>query len=161
MKILNHAPISWSLCVAALVMGLSTWTPVQAQSRYAYSADGSEVTDAQTGLVWRRCSAGQIWSGTSCVGGLTVLTHEGALAYAATQTGWRLPNIKELTSLVDTSKRSPATDTVAFPGTTSTTYWSSTPDVQLPSSAWGVEFSLGAVNSTPRNTFGVLVRLVR
>ncbi len=90
-----------------------------------------------------------------------MLSHEGALAYAATQIGWRLPNIKELSSLVDTSKISPATDTVAFPGTTSTTYWSSTPDVQLPSSAWGVEFTLGAVKSTPRNTFGVLVRLVR
>lgn len=148
--------------VVILVMGLTTLAPVQAQSRYAYSTDCSEVTDAQTGLIWRRCSAGQTWSGSTCVGGLTVLTHEGALAYAATQTGgWRLPNVKELRSLVDTSRSSPAINPVAFPNTASTTYWSSTPDVQLSSSAWSVEFGLGDVNSTGRNTFGVLVRLVR
>jgi Protein of unknown function (DUF1566) len=161
MKILKLPFISGSLCVAALVMSLTVWTPVQAQSRYAYSADGAEVTDAQTGLVWRRCSAGQTWSGTNCVGGFTVLTHEGALAYAATQTGWRLPNIKELRSLVDENKTFPSLDTVAFPGTATAAYWSSTPDVQLSSSAWCVDFAQGAVRSTGRNTFGVLVRLVR
>ncbi len=161
MKILNLPSISWSLCVAALGMTLTAWTPAQAQSRYTFSTDGSEVTDTQTGLTWRRCSTGQTWSGTSCVGGLTVLTHEGALAYAATQTGWRLPNIKELRSLVDENKTFPSLDTVAFPGTATTAYWSSTPDVQLSSSAWSVDFAQGAVRSTGRNTFGVLVRLVR
>lgn len=161
MKILNPPRISWSLCVLTLVLAWAALLPVQAQSRYTYSTDGSEVTDARTGLIWRRCSAGQTWNGGACTGGITVFTHEAALSYAATQTGWRLPNVKELTSLADTSRTNPAIDTVAFPSTPSATYWSSTPDVQLSSSAWSTEFVMGAVNSTARNTFSVLVRLVR
>lgn len=32
-----------------------------AQARYSFSEDGAEVTDSKTGLVWQRCSAGQVW----------------------------------------------------------------------------------------------------
>ena len=163
MKILNHPTVSWPLRLAALLMGLASIAPVQAQSRYAYSADATEVTDAQSGLTWRRCTEGKTWSSSTstCVGGLTVFTHEDALAHAKTQTGWRLPNVKELASLVDVSRANPAVDATAFPSTSSAVYWSSTPDVQGPSSAWSVDFALGNVLSTPRTTFGVLVRLVR
>lgn len=161
MNTVNQSKTSWPVWVAALVMGLAAVAPAQAQSRYAYSADGAEVTDAQTGLIWRRCTVGQAWSNGICVGGLTVFRHEEALAHAMTQSGWRLPNVKELTSLVDTSSVRPAINGVAFPGTPTALYWSSTPDVQLPSSAWSVDFGMGGVVSTGRNTFGVLVRLVR
>jgi hypothetical protein len=133
----------------------------QAQSRYAYSADGTEVTDAQTGLIWRRCTVGQTWANGTCTGGLTVFRHEEALAHALTQAGWRLPNVKELTSLVDTTSVRPAVNVVAFPGTPTAAYWSSTPDVQSPSNAWSVDFALGQVSPLGRSTFGVLVRLVR
>jgi hypothetical protein len=171
MKIFNFPLISSSLGVIVLMVGLTAWPAVQAQSRYIISTDGSEVTDVKTGLIWRRCSAGQVWSGTLCAGGFSVFTHEAALAYASTQTGWRLPNVKELTSLADTTTFNPiatplspspaAINIAAFPGTANTPYWSSTPDVQQSSSAWSVEFNMGAVSSTPRNTAGVLVRLVR
>ena len=161
MNRLNRASVSRSLRAVALAMGLTAGLSAQAQIRFTYSADGSEVTDAQTGLTWRRCSAGQTWSAGTCSGGLSVYTHEAALVYAASQSGWRLPNVKELRSLVDTSRVVPAIDTVAFPGTASMTYWSSTPNIQLSSSAWSVEFNLGAVSSTARNTVVVMVRLVR
>jgi len=44
---------------------------------------------------------GQTWAnaGSSCTGTASTYTHEQAPAYAKTQTGWRLPNVKELASL--------------------------------------------------------------
>ena len=87
MKTLNLPKVSWPVWVAALVMSLAAVAPAQAQSRYAYSADGAEVTDAQTGLIWRRCTVGQTWVNSTCTGGLTVFRHEEALAHAMTQSG--------------------------------------------------------------------------
>ena len=151
------------LVMPLLLAALAAVAPAsaQAQSRYAYSSDGTEVTDAQTGLIWRRCTVGQTWANSTCTGGLTVFRHEEALAHAMTQTGWRLPNVKELASLVDTTSVRPAVNAAAFPGTPTAAYWSSTPDVQTPSNAWSVDFTLGTVAPLGRSTFGVLVRLVR
>ncbi len=132
-----------------------------AQARFAYSLDGTEVVDSQYGLVWRRCSEGQTWTASSCTGNPTIFTHEEALIYAKKQIGWRLPNIKELSSLVDASRFNPAIDGNAFPLTANAIYWSSTPDVRVPALAWSVDFGMGSVVSTGRDTYGVLVRLVR
>lgn len=161
MKTMNLPNWAWPLWTAVLALAVLAPASAQAQSRYAYSADGTEVTDAQTGLVWRRCTVGQTWANATCTGGLTVFGHEEALAHAMTQAGWRLPNVKELASLVDTASVRPAINAVAFPGTAAAAYWSSTPDVQQPSNAWSVDFGMGTVNPLVRNTFGVMVRLVR
>lgn len=131
-----------------------------AQARYSYSSDGSEVTDAQTGLVWRRCSQGQTWSGSTCTGTASTHTHEQALAVAKTQSPWRLPNVKELSSLVDASRSSPSVNTAAFPGTPSSMFWSSTGVASSSSAAWYVFFGDGFVSWEGRfNTY--YVRLVR
>ena len=148
----------WAL---VLMAGLLAVGPAQAQARYKYSSNGAEVTDAQAGLVWRRCSEGQIWSAGICSGTPTTFTHEQALAYARTQTVWRIPNVKELSSLVDTSRFNPAIDGNAFPLTPSALYWSASPDVRLPSLAWAVDFGLGGVVSNNRYSSTVLLRLVR
>jgi hypothetical protein len=138
-------------------------TPVAV--RFTYSSDGSEVNDAQTGLIWQRCTVGQVWNSTSssCTGGSTAYPHADALVYAKTQTAWRLPNVKELASLVKITASWPAIDVTAFPGMPSGTnlgYWSSTPDVLTSTSAWSVEFGFGAVTSTARSSSN-FVRLVR
>jgi hypothetical protein len=72
-----------------------------------------------------------------------------------------MPNIKELSSLVDSSRFNPAIDGNAFPLTPNALYWSSTPDVRLPSLAWTVDFGMGGVASNIRSSSTVLLRLVR
>ena len=140
-------------CVLTANVGL-------AQSRYSYSPDASEVTDSQTGLVWRRCAEGMAWSGSTCTGTTATYTHEAALARARTQTGWRLPNVKELGSIADRTRVGPAIDMVAFPATSSNSFWSSSPDAGRMGFSWVVGFNNGLVESYFRRSV-VAVRLVR
>lgn len=136
----------------------------QAQSRYTYSAAGDEVTDSQTGLVWRRCSEGQSWSGSTCAGTAATYTHEAALVQAKAQVGaagWRLPNVKELSSIVDKTRMNPAIDPTAFPATPSYYFWTSTPYAGDSSGAWYVGFNDGYVNGGGGRSNPLHVRLVR
>ena len=134
---------------------------------YVISADGSEVTDQKTGLIWRRCAEGMIWDGATCAGTAGTFTHEAGLARAASQAGstgiaWRLPNVRELASIADKSRSNPAIDPTAFPATPSFWFWSSSPYVGLSFSAWFVDFSDGVVNvSGLRFNVSLHVRLVR
>jgi hypothetical protein len=130
--------------------------------------NGAEVTDTKTNLTWRRCAEGMTWDGTSsCTGTATTFTHDGALQQAASQAGagWRLPNVKELSSIVDKNSINPATDSTSFPATPASLFWSSSPFVTLPSSAWVVDFGVGVVGGTSNNRNDTLhpyfVRLVR
>lgn len=144
----------------AMLAYLGVASPVHAQARYSYSSDGAEVTDGKTGLVWRRCSQGQSWSGSSCSGSASIFTHEQALVLAKTQAGWRLPNVKELASLVDRSRSNPTIDVTAFPATPSSYFWSASPDGGNAGYGLSVLFHTGEVLSLRRsNDFHV--RLVR
>jgi hypothetical protein len=98
----------------------------------------STVTDQKTGLIWMKTTPS------------TLLNWESSLNYCeglnlANHSDWRLPNIKELYSIVDMSQ-SDIIDTTAFPGTGSY-YWSSTTDVNNTSYAWGLNFTSGTVYS--------------
>ena len=58
---------------------------------------------------------------------------------------WRLPNRNELQSLVDYNTYSPTIDTVAFPDTMSSLYWSYTTYTSSTDYAWRVNFFDGHV----------------
>lgn len=150
-----HSLIACMLAVSAL--------PAVAAGPFTYSSDGSEVTDTATGLVWRRCSEGQTWNSTTttCTGTAATYTHEGALTQAKNQTGWRLPNVKELSSLVSLDRFNPAIDMAAFPSTVSNLYWTSSPNAGSVNWAWSVYFTHGAVNNTSDRTNSYYVRFVR
>ncbi|MES2943761.1 MAG: DUF1566 domain-containing protein [Pseudomonadota bacterium] len=160
----NGFSSSFFKCVPFLLTGLCALASLgaSAQSRYTPSADGTQVTDTTTGLVWQRCSQGQSWSAaaSTCTGTVGTYTYEAALALAQTQTGWRLPSIKELASIVDPGKVNPSIDTTAFPATSSSYFWSATPVVGKPDDAWFVYFLNGDAYDGSRND-DYLVRLVR
>jgi hypothetical protein len=153
--------LHWLAALSLLVGLVGT---IQAQTRFTYSTDGSEVSDAKTGLVWQRCTVGQSWSGSTCTGTPSQYSHEAALAYTKNQVGWRLPNVKELSSLLDRSVIGPSIDLVAFPATPARYgYWSASPlspGTTGTNAAWSVDFSSGEVFYDNRTGI-YLVRLVR
>lgn len=98
------------------------------------NGDGT-VTDTSSGLMWQQSPGSQKkW--------------EEALSYCeslslAGYTDWRLPTNKELRSIVDYSRNSPATNTIYFPNTRTSAYWSSTSAEYDTRGSWGVSFSAG------------------
>jgi hypothetical protein len=148
-----------SALLAALLLIVYA-VPASSQTRYSYSSDGSEVNDSQTGLIWRRCAEGMVWVAGTCSGSPFVFTHEAALTQAQIQVGWRLPNIKELSSLAAFQRGSSGINSVAFPANPDGSYWSSTPYTPASFSAWAVNFGGGSIRNAPRTTSGP-IRLVR
>jgi hypothetical protein len=133
---------------------------------FTMSGDGQEVTDAKTGLIWRRCAEGMTASGGTCTGTASTFTHEAALTRANTQvtaTGvaWRLPNVKELSSITDKSRSNPAIDAVVFPATPVNWFWSSSPFVGFTFNAWIVNFYDGGSYGIVYRNGSYYVRLVR
>ena len=129
-----------------------------------WSFQGAEVLDKSTGLIWRRCTEGQNWTGATCTGSPTVfLTNRDALAHAravAKSTGmpWRTPNVKEASSLVDTRVRFPAISRTAFPGFPVDSYHTATSWTENAVYDWRANFAAGEVN---RDFWGGSLLLVR
>jgi Caspase domain/Protein of unknown function (DUF1566) len=69
--------------------------------RYQVLGDGSEVKDTKTGLIWQRCSEGQSWTGSTCAGVAQIFQY--AQAAYINRSGWRLPTVRELHSLIQCS----------------------------------------------------------
>jgi len=94
------------------------------------------IIDLRTSLTWAKCSIGQTYDLTSNTcsssGAISYSTWQEALlaagAYSVNNINdWRLPNIKELGSLIDRSCAAPAINLTLFPNTISSIYYTSTP----------------------------------
>jgi hypothetical protein len=128
-----------------------------------FTINGHQVTDQQTGLVWARCSLGQVLIGDACTGTVSTWTHSMALSQAQSAIGfWRLPNRRELLSLTDRGCHAPALDATAFPNTPNMAYWSTTPYSGDTNRAWSVHFLDGGTtfNGTQRGEL-LAVRLIK
>lgn len=99
----------------------------------SFSKNGNIVTDSITGLQWQdNETVSKAWTGA--------MDYCEALSLDG-QSDWRLPNLKELISLVDDSKDAPAISAV-FEHTASY-YWSSTTYALYTNTAWSIYFSNG------------------
>lgn len=89
-------------------------------TQYELLNNGSEVKDKKTGLIWQRCLVGMTWNGTACLGTATSYMSENVLSQAAivansSTVPWRVPNVKELSSLVDFSCSGYSVNSAIFP----------------------------------------------
>ncbi|CAC9624167.1 hypothetical protein [uncultured Gammaproteobacteria bacterium] len=137
-------------------------------SRYTDHSDGT-VTDKQTTLMWKKCIQGL--SGNDCSTG-TSSKYNWAQALQlggssfSSYNDWRLPNKKELKSLLARRCREPSINESVFPNTPATVadshFWSSSPDniEKELKAALTVNFSHSLENRISRDK-GQYVRLVR
>lgn len=136
--------------------------------RYTLHTNGT-VTDTWSGLMWQRCSRGQTWDGSTCTGDAITYNWQGALRLGegnsfAGYSDWRLPNRKELRSIVAFNGYNPAINPRVFPNISVYRYWSSSPNANDSSEAWIVDFKFGYVEGYSHNggdIAGSAVRLVR
>jgi len=139
---------------------------------YQNNGDGT-VTDLNTGLMWEVKEAGG--APGNCLGALhgvsatctwveatgVWIAAVNAEAFAG-YTDWRIPNVRELHSLVHYGMSAPAIDP-SFPGLTAffPGYWSLTSSFDAPALAWNVNFSAGSVGVGGKDAFPINVRAVR
>jgi hypothetical protein len=125
----------------------------------------STLLHSPTDLIWRRCAEGQTWNGSTCSGEPAKFTWQEALQVAHEANddellGWRLPNVKELASIVERDCVRPAVNSSLFPATPADDFWTSTPSMSDPDRAWVVAFFNSSHSVKEKNRF-VYVRLVR
>lgn len=128
--------------------------------------DGT-ITEPRTGLMWDVCAVGTD-AGTDCNGDDTVTTWQDALWLVRERNNgnwrghndWRMPNVKELATLIDAAQQRPAINTRHFPQAAAAAHWTSTSHHELPHMAWAVYFGAGNVFAKDKNTLARL-RLVR
>lgn len=140
--------------------------------RFTNNGDGT-IEDHLTGLMWKRCSEGTTFDITidSCVGTAQVYDWQSALqqvgvantAVSLRYSDWRLPNVKELKSIVEFQCSQPAMNVDYFwysPEVGGDIYWTSTPSAETATEALLTDFTYGDTR-TMNKGFGNGVRLVR
>lgn len=148
--------------------GLAT-TPT---TNFQDNLDGT-VTDLKTKLIWKKCTEGQIWqSNNTCKYETDItpmFTWKEALEMAnkvnysggfASATNWRIPNVKELSSIIENTCYAPAINLNVFPVSLAGIYWSATPYINANDYAWSVSFTYGENRMSYKHNY-YLIRLVR
>ncbi len=152
---------------------------IQAGATLSYMDNGDgTITDLNTGLMWeKKSNDGTIhdkdtaynWDDAFAV-------HVAGLndpnAPFAGHTDWRMPNVKELQSIIDYEADSPSVDpvfnsgcvaacTVTTCSCTQSVYWSATSSAGIPMLAWVMDFSNGDVFGDHKSLSVFSVRAVR
>lgn len=133
-----------------------------AYNNFSFPAPG-QARDELSKRVWDRCVYGQIWDSASnnCLGNPAKLTWKEALVIGE-NTNRRLPDIKELNSIMDMQCIIPPTNLRVFPNTPGSTVnglWTSTPFI-VPkkengndiTNAWFFDLGFGTAHYRPVDT---------
>jgi hypothetical protein len=102
-----------------------------------YDVQAQWVRDLNTGLLWQRQISEQSFDATSAA------EYCAALAIGQ-ESGFRLPTMKELETLVDERRFRPAIDVESFPDAPSEHFWSSSAWSGTTNLAWYVRFDTGS-----------------
>ncbi len=130
---------NWWSIPAVGVMGVLTMFWAQPSSATApsgrYTIANGTVYDTQTKLTWQQEVSSSSYTWAEAKTYCSTLSLNG--------TGWHVPGIGELQTIVDESTN-PSVDATAFPMTPSEYFWSSSAVVEDPSRAWTGFFANGA-----------------
>lgn len=131
---------------------VTTQKPTAPASRFIDNGNDT-ISDKATGLIWMQCTDGLSTSTSACDTGIaTLYSWQQALQQAtslnanggfAGKTNWRLPNEKELASILELSCVNPAINESLFPNTSSNLYWSSSPGGCVIGRAQTISFQTG------------------
>jgi hypothetical protein len=121
---------------------------------WQFNDNGDEtVTDEGAGLMWQKTPSSEtyIW--------------KDALKYCRNldlggHYDWRLPDVKELSTIADYSKDNPSLNTSFFPDSPKSYYWTSTTFFEDQSKAWHIYFVNGIIDYDKKNV-DYFVRCVR
>jgi hypothetical protein len=125
--------------------------------RFTDNGNGT-LTDNLTGLMWLKdggCIKKKKW--TDSLNAVTDFNNNPAnytcLEYAATYSDWRLPNVKELESLIHYGASDSAAwlNSEGFVGVDASYYWSSTTRERNTFKAWIIGITKGKAMSVPKN----------
>jgi hypothetical protein len=117
------------------------------EQRFVPVMGGAAVLDKETGLVWEQSPQTTTHQWSSARLECTSRTVSG-------RSGWRLPSVNELTSLIDTTNTTPVLPTGhPFSNVMSSRYWSATTSADLPTLAWNGNFDDGEVASYLKASF--------
>ena len=140
-------------------------------SRFLDNADGT-VTDKESKLMWLRCSAGQAWAADlgRCHGEVDRLSWAAAQSFASEVNrhdsfffnDWRVPQLRELATLIERGCANPRINLAVFPGTEASRYWSATlrPSARDEGFAYALSFGAEGMAYRPKDE-AHRVRLVR
>jgi hypothetical protein len=116
--------------------------------RYNIDTQNGTIADTRTGLIWQRTADSNKYTWSSAQ---TYCSGLGG--------GYRVPFLKELFTLIDPMRSSPAIDP-AFMGQQTDDYWSASPVAGDSTLGWYVEFGYGGGN-TRAKTGTAYVRCVK
>ncbi len=133
--------------------------------RFTDNNNNGTVTDNLTGLIWLRnanCFGPRTWT-QALNDANTLASGSCGLLDGSTASQWRLPNLKELQSLIDFAYYNPALSNAAgtgkwvagdpsFTGVQSDFYWSGTTYANVTIFAWRVHLDAGDANGANKPT---------
>ena len=145
-----------------------------ATSHFTNNRDGT-VTDNTTGLMWSVCIYSRAGYDCSLVypgmKGFWASDWDAALAELSTLNGsyylgyndWRIPDVKELASIIEAQCTAPALNPAVFPpqGAGSVETWTSSPDTTDATLAWVIDLQGNGDAYTADRTLAKPFRLVR
>ena len=139
---------------AALVLAAAVGARATAPAGQYVIGTGT-VVDTKTKLMWQQTVSDPTYLPSDA------RTYCPSLALPFGGSGWRLPTVKELATLLDRSRAAgPMIDAAAFPATPPGLYWTATPDASSSANGWSVDFSSGRIARAPL-TQSLKVRCVR